>query len=342
MPIAELIGITGTSSYFPKRKVSVEELLRKAGSNLDRDALDPGVSHIHIAEPNEDSFSMAAKAAKAAIDDAKLDEDVIGLVIYCDGVSQTRYERTYSHELIKRLKTQNAYGFDVEGGFIVSLMAIQIAKDLLVNSVNLQHAIVVSAHKFEESAYYKGEKSRLASGIFGDGAAAVVLSKNSKHNLILATSFVMDHYTDLTDELINRELSWIKSTSPFKKSLLKFPLPKKMYFNKLLSQLASRAAENSHRAINFALLSVNLGIRDVDLFIKSRIVLKETAQLLNKLDLTKSSIYNASSEKGNLGHADTLSNIHLALKNAEIVDLDIILVVASSYDCSAGALVLRR
>ena len=338
-----MVGISGSGSYFPKNIVSVEELLKKAGPNLERWELDPGVGRIHIATPAEDSLFMALQAARSAIADSKLSLDDIGLVIYCDGVTQTRYMRSYSHEIIRHLKMSRAYGFDVEGGFIVSLMAIQIAKDLLINSPNLSNAIVISAHKFEESCYFQGEKSRLASGIFGDGAAAVILSKNAKRNIILSTSFVIDHFIDLSDELINREISWIKRSGSAKQGLMsRFPAANKLLINGMLAQLASRAAINSHRAIDIALTSVNLDVRDVDLFIKSHIVLKETEILVKRLDLTKSSIYNPSADKGNLGHADTLSNIHLALVNAEIVDLDILLVVSSNYDCSAGALVIRR
>ncbi len=344
MATAEVIGISGSGCYFPKKRISVDELLKKEAPNLDRDAVDPGVSHIYISEPNEDTLFMAAKAAKSAIDDAKLKPEDIGLVIFCEGVSRSRYVRSCSHEMISHLGLQSAYGFDMEGGFIVSLMAIQIAKDLLINSANLKNALVVSSHRFEESCYYKGEKSRLANGIFGDGAAAVVLSKEVKRNVILTTSFVIDHYTDLTDEIINKEISWIRGGSSIKKGLFRIPLPvtNKIFLNNMLSQLAARASENTRKAIEFSLTSVNLGVRDVDLFIKSHIIPRETELLISRLDLTKSSIYNASSEKGNLGHADTLCNIHMALKNAEMVDLDIILVVSSNYDCSAGALLLRR
>ena len=78
------------------------------------------------------------------------------------------------------------------------------------------------------------------------------------------------------------------------------------------------------------------------LFIKTQLSKQETQILMQKLGIDGAKIYNASEEKGHLGHADILSNLHIALKNQNIKDLDILVLVAANYDCSSGSIVLRR
>jgi 3-oxoacyl-[acyl-carrier-protein] synthase III len=342
MPTTDCIGISGSGCYFPKRKVSVKDYARELNMDYSEAIAGHGVEQIGISGPAEDALYMATEAAKSAIKDAKLRAQDIDIIIFCDGILPQRSTRTCSSEIIMRLKADKAYGFDMEGGFIVTLMGIQIAKDAVLNSPHMRNVLIVASQTFNESCLYRDDRSRLMTNVFGDGAAAIVVTKNYSRNIIMASEFIVDHFTGYLNEVVERDGKHTKLQLKLKAPFAKVPIVNKLYADQMFSKLIDKCVRNSYQAVDVCLKSVNLDIKDINHFIHTQLLTKETHLLSKKLNISPEHIYNASAMKGHLGHADTLSNLHVALKGANLKNMHIIVLVSSNYDCSAGSIVLRR
>jgi len=341
MPISSIIGIKGTGVYFPRKKVNVEHIAKTYGIDHSRIIKDHGVKEIHVASEHETEFYMATQAVKDALKDAKLSPKNIDLMIYCKGLTVKKSAAPSSSILIDELQAYKAYGFDLDAGFIGGLMGIHIANDIILNNPNINNAIVVASQEFDE-IYLFDKSSRVKNMIFGDGAAAVVLSKQGANNSILSSTFIIDNYSGFVESLIRKEFREKSIMKRIMHSFNSLPVVKDIDGNKVMIKAAERWVDNSYRAIDLAVKRINLDFNDINHFIKTQLSLKETEMLAKRLNIDKNKIFNASSEKGHLGQADILSNLHMALKNIKMNNLDIIVLVAANYDCSSGAIVLRR
>ncbi|HJX05698.1 MAG TPA: 3-oxoacyl-[acyl-carrier-protein] synthase III C-terminal domain-containing protein [Candidatus Nanoarchaeia archaeon] len=342
MPTSNMIGIKGTGTYFPKEKLEVKDLATKYHLNYNSLLSDHGVKQIHVAGPGESELFMATKAVEEALKDAKLKPKDVNVIIFCKGITRQKTTRTFSSRIIENLKIEEAYGFDIDGGLIGGLIGIQIANDVIKNNYHVNNAIVVASQDFDELYLFGGGASRIKNMIFGDGAAAIVLSNDAENNKILSSNFVVDHYTNFIDEIM---LKSFHEDSKVQRVLQKFKptaIVKTLQHQKIISKMTERWVENSYRVVEDCMKSINLDITDINHFIKTQLSLKETQLLCQKLKIDPSKIYNASSEKGHLGHADILYNLHTTLKKTNLKNLDIIALVTANYDCSSGALVLRR
>ncbi|MBD3204280.1 hypothetical protein GF327_08355 [Candidatus Woesearchaeota archaeon] len=340
MPTSKIIGIKGTGVYYPNKKVKVETLVREFDVENLKIIKDHGINEIHTSNPRETEFFMAKQAVLDSLKNSNLTPDKIDLMIYCRGLKKRVSPRNFSSRIIKEIDADNAYGFDIDSGFLGGLIGIHVGNEILANSFYLKNALVVASQEFDEM-YLFGSGSRINQMIFGDGAASVILTRDTKNNKILESNFIIDHYTNFIDELIQDEL---KDKSFFNKlfNLEFLSRVKKIYGVNLISTLTQRWVDNSCKVIKSSLDSLNLDIKDINHVIKSQLSLRETACLARKLDISPERIYNSSYEKGHLGHADILSNLHIAMEKTKFKNLDIIVVLASNYDCSSGAVIIRR
>jgi 3-oxoacyl-[acyl-carrier-protein] synthase-3 len=342
MPTSNIIGIKGTGVYFPKKKIEVKELAKKYHLNYHTLLTDHGVKQIHVAGPGEDEIFMATKAVEEALKDAKLKPKDVNVIIFCRGITRQKTTRTFSSRIIENIKAEEAYGFDIDGGLIGGLIGIQIANDVIKNNYNINNAIVVASQDFDELYLFRGGAERIKNMIFGDGAAAVILSKDAENNKILSSNFVIDHYTNFIDEILLKSLHEDSKIQRMLQRFKSIAIVKTVQHKKIISKMTERWVENSYKVVDYCMKAINLDITDINHFIKTQLSLKETEMLSKKLKIDPAKIYNASAEKGHLGHADILYNLHTTLKNTNLKNLDIIVLVTANYDCSSGAIVLRR
>jgi 3-oxoacyl-[acyl-carrier-protein] synthase-3 len=342
MPTSNMIGISGSGAYFPRQEVDVKQLAQKYHLNYLQLLKDHGIKRIHVASPSESELFMAIRATEEALRDSNLSPRDINVVIFCKGITRQKTARTISSQIIQEINATEAYGFDIEGGLIGGLLGIQIANDMIKNNYSTKNAIIVAAQEFDELYLFGGGAARVRNMIFGDGAAAIVLSKEANNNKILTSNFVIDHNTSFIDELLAESLTKDSKLHHVFEKLRGMAVVKTIRQKQSMSKLTERWVENSYRVIESCMKSINLDVSDINHFIKTQLSLEETERLCKKLNITPDRIFNTSSENGHLGHADILYNLHYTLKNPNLRNLDIIALVTANYDCSSGAIIIRR
>lgn len=332
MPTSVVVGISGSGLYLPKSVVKIEKLASEYDIDYDKLLKKQGVNKIHIAGPKEDEISMSCKAISEALKKTEISAHTVGVVIYCKNNVNQNIIRTYSSHIIRNIGAYNAYGFDIDCGLLGGLIGIQIANEILLNNYNINNVVVVSSQAFDNLSLDSGEAKRINEIVFGDGAAAIILTKGVTQNNILAYNFKVDHDQHYINKIIKKN----EGKSGIKKILNKIKgtggMP--LFIEKCVS--------NSYDIIEKSIKEIHLNISDINHLVKSQISLKETEMLRKKLKIDKNKIFNKSEITGHLDCADTLANLHYSLTKTDFKNLDVTMLVATNYDASAGAVVIRR
>jgi len=162
--------VLGSGSYLPSRVLSNDELARKVDTSDEWIVQRTGIHQRHIAADGEMTSHLAINAARAALDDAKVDPQTIDLIVLGTATPDYTFPAT-------AVAVQNGLGithgaaFDLQAvcsGFVYGLTTA----DGLLKSGNFKRALVIGAETFSRILDWS---DRTTCVLFGDGAGAVVI-----------------------------------------------------------------------------------------------------------------------------------------------------------------------
>ncbi len=171
----DIPGISGWGFYLPNKKVSVEELGKKAGlpEIVTRYI---GSKYVYEADENELPSDMCIKAAVTALENAGINASSVDLIINAPAGMQDYVLPPLSGKIQHGVGADNAACFDVSQGCCGMFTGLHIAKNFILNKV-YKNVLVVSGDKW--SSYTKYHTADAV--IFGDGAGAVIVSEKSNN-----------------------------------------------------------------------------------------------------------------------------------------------------------------
>lgn len=192
--------ITGTGSYLPAKKVSNQELadqLAKKGIETSDEWIvsRSGISSRHYADDGEKSSDMGVKAAKKALEAAKLAPDDIDLIILATSTPDFigGFPSTACVVQNKLGLTNGAPAMDVQAVCSGFMYGMSIA-DSMIKSGAHKNVLVIGAEVFSRILNFD---DRTTCVLFGDGAGAVVMSASDEPG-VLATKLHADGgYADI-------------------------------------------------------------------------------------------------------------------------------------------------
>ncbi len=162
--------LLGSGSALPKRVVTNDELAAQIDTSDEWIVERTGIRQRYIAGEGETTASLAIAAATAALADAGLSAEDIGLIIVATATPDNTFPATAT-------KVQHALGcnggiaFDVAAVCSGFLYAIATADSLLRTGMS-KRALVIGAETFSRILDWE---DRTTSVLFGDGAGAIVL-----------------------------------------------------------------------------------------------------------------------------------------------------------------------
>ena len=175
--------ITGTGLYHPATLVTNADIEAKTGKSLEKFAAKIGIKQRYVTGPDESTADLATKAGEAAIKNAGLKPEDIGLVVVATDTPE--YITPPTAIVVQgRLGAVNAGAFDINGacsGFVASLDAVC----RMVKTGGYDHALLIGVYnmtKFSEEN----------DAIFADGAGAVVVSKTEEEGGFKASYLYAD------------------------------------------------------------------------------------------------------------------------------------------------------
>lgn len=162
--------ICGTGSWAPSKVWDNNDLARLVDTSDEWIRERTGVVQRHIAEENEDTVTMASRAAQRALEDADIKAEEIDLIIVAT-ISPTEIMPCVACGVQEKLGAEKATCFDLNGACTGSLLALNTAQAYLSQGI-YQTALVIGAEKLSALTDWTDRGTCI---LFGDGAGAVVL-----------------------------------------------------------------------------------------------------------------------------------------------------------------------
>jgi 3-oxoacyl-[acyl-carrier-protein] synthase III len=189
------VCIKSTGSYVPSKTLTNEEVMANLPTSPEWVFENLGIRERHIAEPDEYTSDLAASAGLDAIASAGLEPNDIDLIIVSTATPDRKMPSSACIAQNKMGIHNCCAAFDVSAVCAGFVYGVTIAGQFIQNGM-YEHALVIGADTFSKVTDWNHRNCV----IFGDGAGAVVLERNSRENgmfssILLAEGEGMDHFT---------------------------------------------------------------------------------------------------------------------------------------------------
>ncbi|PIS03057.1 MAG: 3-oxoacyl-ACP synthase [Chlamydiae bacterium CG10_big_fil_rev_8_21_14_0_10_42_34] len=167
--------IIGTGSYLPEKVLSNQDLERMVETSDEWIVSRTGMKERRIARDDEYTSDMGASAARLAISDAGLEAEDIDFILVATLTPDYLFPSTAC--LIQNaIGAKRASGADIQAACTGYLYLLMMAKSFVESGV-YKNVLVVAAEKLSSITNYKDRSTCV---LFGDGAAACVVSSEGK------------------------------------------------------------------------------------------------------------------------------------------------------------------
>jgi 3-oxoacyl-[acyl-carrier-protein] synthase-3 len=179
--------IIGTGSYTPRKVLSNNDLARIVDTSDEWIMTRTGIRERHIAVDGESTSTFAYQAALKALDMAGVAASDLDMIIV-GTVTPDMLTPSVACLLQHKLKAYKAAAFDVSAGCTGFLYALSTA-DAFIRAGNCSKVLVLGAESLSKITDYTDRTTCI---LFGDGAGAVVLSREQGQHGILSTLLYAD------------------------------------------------------------------------------------------------------------------------------------------------------
>jgi len=182
------VGIIGYGNWVPDGRVTAADLAAATGIPEDVIALKFGVKGKPVAGPGETTAFMGLAAANKALDQAGVAGGSVDLVIWC-GAQHKDYPCWLAGLYVaNQIGAKKAWSFDMEAMCGSMMVALDVAKSLMLTHPDLDTVLLVSGYRNNDLIDPAVPETRFMLDI-GSGGSALVLKKNAGKNAVLASAF---------------------------------------------------------------------------------------------------------------------------------------------------------
>ncbi len=327
--------ILGLGAYVPPKIVTNHDLAEHMETSHEWIVERSGIEQRHWVGPEDGNYDMGLKAARQALDDAKLAAAEIDCIIYAT-LSPDHYFPGCGVFIQRELGAGHIPAFDIRqqcSGFVYGL---QMA-DAFIRSGQYRNILLIGS-EVHSRGLDKSTAGRTISVLFGDGAGAAVIGRcNEAGRGILASRMHSDGS--------EAEALWMPYPGMARgrerhitvedlQAGLQYPT---MEGQKVFKSAVKRMPE----VIRETLKAEGLSIEDIDMLIPHQANLRINEMVAKLLRIDPSKVHNNISKLGNT----TAATIPLCLKEArdlgKIEDGDLVCLVAFGSGFTWGSVLLR-
>ena len=167
------VQILGTGSYLPPKVVTNDDLSKSLDTNDEWIHSHTGIRSRHIADEDDCTSSMAAKAGKAALEAAGVSSDDIGLIIVATSTPDYATFPSTACLVQAALGCKGAGAYDLQAACAGFVYAIEQARCWAKVNKGAK-ALVIGAETLSRVVDWRDRGSCI---LFGDGAGAVVVGE---------------------------------------------------------------------------------------------------------------------------------------------------------------------
>lgn len=321
------IGIIGVGEYLPEKILTNADLEKMVDTSDEWITTRTGIKQRHLVGEGQAASDLAAKAAEKALLSAGLAANDIDLIIVATVTPDTQFPSTACYVQAK-IGAQKAICFDISAacaGFVYALINAQ----QFIKGGLCKRALVIGAEVLSSITDWTDRGTCV---LFGDGAAAVVLSEVPSGGIISSYLGSDGNMTRLllvpaggsrqpaTRETVENHLHYIKMQG------------NELF--KLAVNIMTRAAEQ-------VLKQTNLTFADVDIVIPHQANSRIIMAVAKKLGLEENKVYLNIEKYGNMSSASTVIALCEAAKEGRIKKGDIVLLDAFGAGLVWGACLIE-
>ncbi len=180
--------ILGCGSYLPKKILTNNDLSKKLNTSDEWIKTRTGINQRHIADKKQLNSDLGFEAAKKAIKNSKIKTSNIDLIIVATSTPDHTFPSTAA-KIQGKLGIKKGFAFDIQAACSGFIYALSVADNFLSNN-QASNALVIGSEIFSRILDWNDRSTCV---LFGDGAGAIVLSKNKKMNSgIISTELYSD------------------------------------------------------------------------------------------------------------------------------------------------------
>jgi 3-oxoacyl-[acyl-carrier-protein] synthase-3 len=302
--------IAGIGRYLPSKVLTNFDLEKMVDTSDEWITTRTGIKERRIAD-QESITQMAYIASLEAINAAKIKPDDLDIIIFATLTPELRFPST-ACLLQAKLEASNAYAFDISAACSGFLYGLDLA-DAYIRSGRAKNILLVGAERLSEIVNWEDRSTCV---LFGDGAAAVVLSQGDGQILS----------------------SKMKSDGNFWEILY---APKCGYISmkgKELFKLAVRSMEEVCRQV---IQEAGVSIEEVSMIIPHQANIRIMEALAEKLGIQKEKVYSNIHKYGNTSAASIPIAMYEAYTEGKLRKGDLILLTAMGGGLTWGAVLLK-
>jgi 3-oxoacyl-[acyl-carrier-protein] synthase-3 len=220
------IRISGIGAYVPAKKVTNDELTKKVDTSHEWIAQKTGILERRIAAPDEAPSDMAAKAAARCLEQAGVDRREVDLIVVaCATPDQSQPAVGCLVQEKLGISQRRCPAFDVNSVCSGFVFALDVAQSMMLSAPSRYgHVLVIGADAFSKILNWRDRRTCI---FFGDGAGAVLLSRDGGHDrrlhFLLGSDGRGSHHIEVpgggtrlpaTHEVIDRQLNTFMMNGP--------------------------------------------------------------------------------------------------------------------------------
>jgi 3-oxoacyl-[acyl-carrier-protein] synthase-3 len=174
--VTEFVSVVrGVGGYLPSKVLTNDDLAKMVNTTDEWIAARTGIRKRHIAADGETTSDLGVAAARKALDAAGLSPDDIDLIVVATATPDYTFPSTATI-IQQKLGITRGAGFDLQAVCSGFVFAIATADNFLVRG-QFERALVIGAETFSRILDWSDRSTCV---LFGDGAGAVVLERQSK------------------------------------------------------------------------------------------------------------------------------------------------------------------
>jgi 3-oxoacyl-[acyl-carrier-protein] synthase-3 len=289
-----------------------------------------GIVERHICAPDESTCSMAATASREAMARAGVHPGELDAIVLSTATPDRLLPAT-AVDLQATLGATRAAAFDLSAACTGWLYAMTVAEGMMQSGM-IETALVVGAEKMSAIVDWQDRSTCV---LFGDGAGAVVLKRNTKHsNKGILSSFLRSDGT-------LAELLWRPSggaTVPFSDAVL---MDRSSYVKMAGREVFKYAVRSMSEACDRALDAAKLTGQDIDILIPHQANIRIIEATAKHASVSMEKVYVNVDRFGNTSSASIPIAIDEAVERGRIKEGTTALLCAFGAGFTWGSMVVR-
>jgi len=323
-------AVAGTGSYVPEKILTNQDLEGSLDTSDEWITARTGIKERRIAAEHESSSTMAAVAAKQALESANVNSDQVDMIIVCTSSPDVLFPSTACF-VQKELLAFNSAAYDISAVCSGFVFGLSIAEQYL-KAGRYEHILVIGS---EVNSRIVDWSDRSTCILFGDGAGAFLLKRTEQQEPVgILSSHI---YSDgaLTDLIVVP--GGIGKTGVNKKDI-----EDKNYFIKMSGNATFKVAvKRMANVIQEALDYNDLNIEDINLLIPHQANQRIISAVAEKLNFPEEKIHMTIQKYGNTSAASIPIGIEDAKREGKIKPGDISVLGVVGAGLTWGSAVIK-